>query len=47
MQILLSSIGTSGDVQPILALGLECAPIRPNLKKITGGTVPGKPVLPS
>jgi vancomycin aglycone glucosyltransferase len=27
--------------------GLECIPIGPDLKKLTGGTVPGKPVLPS
>jgi vancomycin aglycone glucosyltransferase len=73
MQVLLSSIGSRGDVQPILALalelralghtarlcvapnfkawiesyGLECIPIGPDLKKMTGGTVPGKPVLPS
>lgn len=73
MQILLSTIGSRGDVQPILALalelqalghqarlcappnfkewietyGLECVPIGPDLKKLTGGTVPGKPVLPS
>jgi vancomycin aglycone glucosyltransferase len=73
MQVLLSSIGSRGDVQPILALalelralghqarlcvapnfkewiesyGLECTPIGPDLKKMTGGTVPGKPVLPS
>ncbi len=73
MKVLLSSIGSRGDVQPILALalelkklghearlcvapnfkewiesyGLECAPIGPDLKKLTGGTVPGKPVLPS
>ena len=73
MQVLLSSIGSRGDVQPILALalelralghgtrlcvapnfkawiesyGLECAPIGPDLKKLTGGSVPGKPVLPS
>jgi vancomycin aglycone glucosyltransferase len=72
MQVLLSSIGSRGDVQPILALGLElqalghrarlcvapnfkewiesygleCTPIGPDLKKMTGGTVPGKPVLP-
>ena len=72
MKILLSSIGSRGDVQPLLALalelralghqarlcvapnfkewiesyGLECAPIGPDLKKLTGGTVPGKPVLP-
>lgn len=72
MQVLLSSIGSRGDVQPILALGLElqalgyrarlcvapnfkewvesygleCVPIGPDLKKMTGGTVPGKPVLP-
>jgi vancomycin aglycone glucosyltransferase len=73
MRVLLSSIGSRGDVQPILALGLElqalghrarlcvapnfkewiesygleCIPIGPDLKKMTGGTVPGKPVLPS
>jgi vancomycin aglycone glucosyltransferase len=73
MQVLLSSIGSRGDVQPIVALGLEllalghrarlcvapnfkgwiesygleCAPIGPDLKKLTGGTVPGRPVLPS
>lgn len=73
MQVLLSTIGSRGDVQPILALGLElqarghharlcvapnfkewiesygleCIPIGPDLKKMTGGTVPGKPVLPS
>ena len=72
MQVLLSSIGSRGDVQPILALalelqklghtarlcvapnfqewiesyGLECIPIGPDLKKVTGGTVPGKPTLP-
>ena len=73
MQVLLSSIGSRGDVQPIVALGvelqalghrarlcvppnfkewvesygLECIPIGPDLKKLTGGTVTGKPVLPS
>jgi vancomycin aglycone glucosyltransferase len=73
MRVLLSSIGSRGDVQPIVALarelqalghlarlcvapnfkewiesyGLECIPIGPDLKKMTGGTVPGKPVLPS
>lgn len=73
MQVLLSTIGTRGDVQPILALalelralghqarlcvapnfqewiesyGLECVPIGPDLKKLTGGSVPDKPVLPS
>jgi vancomycin aglycone glucosyltransferase len=72
MQVLLSSIGSRGDVQPIVALalelralghrarlcvapnfkewiesyGLECTPIGPDLKKMTGGSVPGKPVLP-
>ena len=72
MQVLLSSIGSRGDVQPIVALGLElqalghrarlcvapnfkewiesygleCTPIGPDLKKMTGGMVPGKPVLP-
>ncbi|MDR3573825.1 MAG: glycosyltransferase [Anaerolineaceae bacterium] len=73
MQVLLSSIGSRGDVQPLVALalelralghqarlcvapnfkewiesyGLECTPIGPDLKKLTGGTVPGKPVLPA
>src|SRR5512135_729625 len=73
MHVLLSSIGSRGDVQPIVALalelralghparlcvapnfiewiesyGLESVPIGPDLKKFTGGTVPGKPVLPS
>jgi vancomycin aglycone glucosyltransferase len=73
MQVLLSSIGSRGDVQPLVALalalralghrarlcvapnfkewiesyGLECVPIGPDLQKLTGGTVPGKPVLPS
>lgn len=72
MQVLLSSIGSRGDVQPLVALalelrtlghrarlcvapnfkewiesyGLECAPIGPDLKKLTGGSVPGKPVMP-
>lgn len=72
MQVLLSSIGSRGDVQPILALalelkalghrarlcvapnfkewiesyGLECTPIGPDLKKMTGGSVPAKPILP-
>jgi vancomycin aglycone glucosyltransferase len=30
----------------IESCGLECVPIGPDLKKMTGGTVPGKPVLP-
>jgi vancomycin aglycone glucosyltransferase len=73
MRVLLSSIGSRGDVQPLVALGLElqaqghkarlcvapnfkewiesrgleCTPIGPDLKKMTGGTEPGKPVLPS
>ncbi len=73
MRVLLSSIGSRGDVQPLVALGLEmrtlghrarlCAapnfqewiesyglefvPIGPDLKKLTGGTVRGTPVLPS
>jgi vancomycin aglycone glucosyltransferase len=73
MKVLLSSIGSRGDVQPILALalelrllghparlcvapnfkdwiesyGLECVPIGPDLKKLTGGIVTEKPVLPS
>jgi len=72
MQVLLSSIGSQGDVRPLVALGvelqamghrarlcvapnfkewiesygLECIPIGPDLKKMTGGTVPGKPALP-
>ena len=72
MKILLSSIGSSGDVQPILALalelralghearlcaapnfkewiesyGIECISSGPDLKKLTGGTVAGKPALP-
>lgn len=72
MKVLISSIGSRGDVQPILALALElknlgheaslcvapnfkdwvesfgvaCIPIGPDLRKMTGGTVPGKPVLP-
>jgi vancomycin aglycone glucosyltransferase len=73
MRVLLSSIGSRGDVQPIVVLalelkalghtarlcvapnfkewiesyGLECTPIGPDLRKLTGGSVPGKPVLPS
>ncbi|HTP02930.1 MAG TPA: glycosyltransferase [Anaerolineales bacterium] len=77
MQILLSSIGSRGDVQPLVALGvelhalghrarlcvapnfrewvesygLECVPIGPDLKKMTGGTVPeaiaGRSVMPA
>ncbi len=73
MQVLLSSIGSRGDVQPIVALalelqalghharlcvapnfkewiesyGVECTPIGPDLRRLTGGSVPGKPVLPS
>jgi vancomycin aglycone glucosyltransferase len=73
MKVLLSSIGSRGDVQPILALavelrrlghdaalcvapnfkewiesfGVECVPIGPDLRKMTGGTVSGKPALPS
>jgi vancomycin aglycone glucosyltransferase len=73
MKVLLSSIGSRGDVQPIVALaveckqlghdaslcvapnfkewiesyGVECIPIGPDLKKMTGATVPGKPALPS
>src|SRR5512146_1687494 len=72
MKVLLSTIGSRGDVQPLVALalelgalghrarlcvapnfkewiesfGLECVPIGPDLKKLTGGTVPGKPVMP-
>jgi vancomycin aglycone glucosyltransferase len=73
MKVLLSSIGSRGDVQPLLALALElkklgheaslcvapnfkewiesygvtCIPIGPDLKKLTGGTMPSKPVTPS
>jgi UDP:flavonoid glycosyltransferase YjiC (YdhE family) len=72
MKVLLSSIGSRGDVQPILALalelqkmghqaalcvapdfadwiashGVECIPIGPDLKEMTGGSVAGKPPLP-
>jgi len=72
MKVLISSIGSRGDVQPILALALElkklghdaslcvapnfkewvesygitCIPIGPDLRKLTGGTLPAKPVLP-
>ena len=73
MKVLISSIGSRGDVQPILALALElkalghipslcvapnfkewvesygvdCIPIGPDLKKLTGGTMARKPVTPS
>jgi vancomycin aglycone glucosyltransferase len=73
MKVLLSTIGSRGDVQPILALalelqelghqarlcvapnfidwiesyGLECVPIGPDLKKLTGGIAPANPVMPS
>jgi vancomycin aglycone glucosyltransferase len=73
MRVLLTTIGSRGDVQPLVALalelqalgqharlcvapnfkewiesyGLECVPIGPDLKKLTGGTVAGKPALPS
>jgi len=73
MRVLLSSIGTRGDVQPLVALGLElralghqtrlivppnfkgwiesygleCVTIGPDLRKLTSGSVSGKPVLPS
>jgi vancomycin aglycone glucosyltransferase len=73
MKVLISSIGSRGDVQPILALavrvqalghqarlcvapnfkewvesfGVECIPIGPDLKQLTGGTAPKKPVRPS
>jgi vancomycin aglycone glucosyltransferase len=72
MRVLLSSIGSRGDVQPLVALGvalrdlghharlcvapnfkewiesygLECTPIGPDLRKLTGGTVRGTPALP-
>lgn len=73
MQVLLASIGSRGDVQPLIALGLElrasghrsrlcvapnfrewiesygleCVAIGPDLEKMTGGTLPAKPALPS
>jgi vancomycin aglycone glucosyltransferase len=73
MKVLLSSIGSRGDVQPILALALElrglghdarlcvapnfkdwvesfgltCIPIGPDLKQLTGGTMPRQPQKPS
>ncbi len=73
MKILISSIGSRGDVQPILALavelrslghqarlcvapnfkdwveslGIECVPIGPDLRKLTGGSAPRQPVKPS
>jgi vancomycin aglycone glucosyltransferase len=73
MKILISSIGSRGDVQPILALGvalralghavrlcvapnfkdwvesfgLECLPIGPDLRKLTGGRLPGRRPKPS
>ena len=73
MKVLISSIGSRGDVQPILALaieleslghrarlcvapnfkewvesfGIECLPIGPDLKKLTGGMAPKVPVIPS
>ncbi len=73
MKVLLSSIGSRGDAQPILALALElkalgheaslcvapnfkdwvksfgvaCIPIGPDLKKLTGGSLPTKADKPS
>jgi vancomycin aglycone glucosyltransferase len=73
MKVLISSIGSRGDVQPVLALALElkklghdaslcvapnfkewvesygitCISIGPDLRKLTGGTLPAKPVLRS
>jgi vancomycin aglycone glucosyltransferase len=73
MKVLISSIGSRGDVQPILALaiqivslghearlcvapnfkawvesfGIECFPIGPDLKQLTGGTAPKPFVIPS
>lgn len=73
MKILMSSIGSRGDVQPILALAIqmqslghkarlcvapnfkewiesfeiECFPIGPDLKRLTGGTAPKMPINPS
>lgn len=73
MKVLMSSIGSRGDVQPILALaiqvqalghearlcvapnfkewvesfGIECFPIGPDLKQLTGGTAPKSPINPS
>ncbi len=72
MRLLLSSIGSRGDVQPLVALGLalrglghqarlcvapnfkdwiesyglECTPIGPDLKKLTGGSAMSQPILP-
>jgi len=72
MKILLSSIGSRGDVQPLVALGvelrklghearlcvapnfqewieaysLECVPIGPDLRELTGGSPKDKPVMP-
>jgi len=73
MKVLMSSIGSRGDVQPILALaiqvqslghearlcvapnfkewvesfGVECFPIGPDLKQLTGGTLPKQQINPS
>jgi vancomycin aglycone glucosyltransferase len=73
MKVLLSSIGSRGDIQPILALALElralghaarlcvapnfkdwvesfgltCIPIGPDLKQLTGGTMPRQSQRPS
>jgi vancomycin aglycone glucosyltransferase len=73
MKALISTIGSRGDVQPILALalelralghdarlcvapnfkdwvesfGLECLPIGPDLKQLTGATAPGPSQKPS
>lgn len=72
MRVLLSSIGSRGDVQPIIALaaqlqerghvaklcvapnfkewvepfGVQCVPIGPDLKALTGGTAPKKIAKP-
>lgn len=73
MKILMSSIGSRGDVQPLLALaiqvqslghearlcvapnfkgwvesfGIECLPIGPDLRQLTGGNAPKQPTSPS
>ena len=73
MRILLSAIGSRGEMQPLLALAVElkslghqsrlavppnfsewiesygvpCIPVGPDVRKLTGGTAPAKPVKPS
>jgi hypothetical protein len=43
MKVLISSIGSGGDVQPILALAIQ----GPDLKQLTGGTAPKRSIKPS